>query len=92
MADEGEATQPAQQDVKPDVKGEGEHLNLKVKAQVDLLLQLSLPLTLVNAESSDFAGTATSDCHVARSHEASASYALVQSHIPSSCRASYSPR
>jgi hypothetical protein len=34
MADEGEATQPAQQDVKPDVKGEGEHLNLKVKAQV----------------------------------------------------------
>jgi hypothetical protein len=34
MADEGEATQPAQPDVKPDVKGEGEHLNLKVKAQV----------------------------------------------------------
>lgn len=52
MADEGEPTQPAQQDVKPDVKGEGEHLNLKVKAQVNLLLQLSLPLTMVNAESS----------------------------------------
>lgn len=34
---DGETTQPAQQDVKPDVKGnadEGQHLNLKVKAQV----------------------------------------------------------
>lgn len=31
---DGEATQPAEQETKPDVKPDAEHLNLKVKAQV----------------------------------------------------------
>jgi hypothetical protein len=88
MADEGEPTQPAQQDVKPDVKGEGEHLNLKVKAQVDLLLQLSLPLTMVNAKSS----TLLAQQHLtAMSQATTKQVVLLQSHVSPSCRASFSP-